>query len=306
MGQPAGILPLHIVVFLAGGGALFFGVRSWGIPLRQVPLRVVIYGVGSGLSQFLLVRVIDEALKMGPLSPVWCALSLSIIPTIVFASVFLGEKLGRMQVLAMVSGVLCVLAASGAQQQPAGEARALANTWLAYVGVLLLIPTFNCISQIAIKDMNHRPHRAGGRLIDHFNALFLMLMYLCLWLGAVAYLLATRNVNVPLMPTAGLGLLAAAGSISGMAALTACARLPAAILFTLSSVVSILATAIVSTSAFGEERSVCWFGTVGFAVLTVVLASASGSGRSADGEAGMRATSSPPPTGRPVAGGCAR
>ena len=273
MGQPRGIAPPHIVLFLAAGGTIFFGVQMLNIPLLEIPLVVIVYGTVAGLCQYVLVKVIKVALRMGPLSPVWCALALSLLPTIGFASVFLGEKLGMTQVLAIVAGIACVLAASAIhREEPAGKPGDRRSTWLAYVAVLLLIPTFNCISQIGIKHMEHLPAQGGGSLIEQYKAVFLMLLYLMIGAGTAIDLFVTRGFNVPFWRTAGLGLMAAAGSIFGMAALTACAALPAATLFTLSNVVSILATALVATLAFGERRTLAWYGTVGFGVLTVVVA----------------------------------
>jgi drug/metabolite transporter (DMT)-like permease len=51
------------------------------------------------------------------------------------------------------------------------------------------------------------------------------------------------------------------------------------VLFTVSSVVSLLLAAAVSVTAFGEKRSLAWYATVGLAVAAVVLVSARGLGR---------------------------
>ena len=321
MGQPRGIAPGHVMACIAAAGIVIFGVQSAGLPLADVPLLVIALGVAAGLTQYVLVRIMKAALRMGPLSPAWCALALSFLPTIAFSSISLGEKLGLMHGLALIAGIACVLAASACQNplcqntpppcplpkdgegevaaplpkdgegevagplpkcgegEVAGPLPILGEGYrgggsasrLAYVGVLLLIPTFNCVTQISIKVLG-RPDAAGGSMADRFSGVFLLLMYFVIGTSLAIELLVTRNYRVPLLHTAGLGIMAAAGSTAGMTGLTACAALPAAILFPLTSVVSILVAAIVSTAAFGERRALAWYGTVGFGALTVVLA----------------------------------
>ena len=279
MGQPRGIVPGHVMVFIAAVGSIVFAVRSAGLPLGDVPLLVIALGVAAGLTQYVLVHVMKAALHMGPLSPAWCALGLSFLPTIAFSSISLGEQMTTMRGLALIAGIACVLVASACQHPPparpmpviGGRDRVQSASRLAYVGVLLLIPTFNCVTQISIKVLG-RPNAEGGSMADRFGTVFLLLMYSVIGTSLVIELLVTRNYRVPLLHTAGLGFMAAAGSTIGMTGLTACAALPAAILFPLSNVVSILVAAIVSTAAFGERRSLAWYGTVGFGALTVVLA----------------------------------
>ena len=297
MGQPRGIVPAHVMVCIAAVGSIIFGVRAAMLPLREVPLMVIALGVSAGLTQYVLVRVIKAALDLGPLSPAWCALTLSFLPTVAFSSIFLDEHMTPMRGLALAAGIACVLAASACQSSPPsplseageGEKKAPLPTLgkgaggdedrpaqhhpsrIAYVGVLLLIPTFNCVSQIAIKVMG-KPNAAGVSINDRFSAVFLFLLYFVIGAGLVIELLVTRNYRVPLLRTAGLGLMAAFGSTAGMTGLTACSALPAATLFPVSNVVSILVAAIVSTLAFGERRSPAWFATIGLGVLAVVLA----------------------------------
>jgi hypothetical protein len=69
-----------------------------------------------------------------------------------------------------------------------------------------------------------------------------------------------------------LGILAGVGSVSGLWLLGTCIALPAAILFTVNSVSSILFTAVVGTLFFKEQRTVNWYATIGCAILVVVLA----------------------------------
>jgi len=118
MGQPRGIVPAHVMACIAAVGSVVFGVRAAMLPLADVPLVVIGLGVAAGVTQYVLVRVIKAALDKGPLSPAWCALTLSFLPTVAFSSIFLGERVTLMHGLALVAGIACVLAASGCQSSP--------------------------------------------------------------------------------------------------------------------------------------------------------------------------------------------
>ena len=272
MGQPHGISPLHIMLYMAAGGTLLFGARSRGLSLRKAPPVVLAYGIGAGFSQYMLLKVIDAGMRMGPISPVWCALSLGVVPTLLVAMAMFGERLSTLKALALCSGLGCLLLASKSQQpagSPAGSAAFVPSP--AYLGVLLLIPALNSVTQIAIKHMGYASW-GEGNLMDGFRPLFLLLLYATLGVSTAADLLARGDLGVPLGLTASLGCMATVGTLSGMSLLTACARLPAALLFPISNVVSTLVVALVATSVLGDPRSVWWYGTVILAVLTVILA----------------------------------
>jgi len=68
-----------------------------------------------------------------------------------------------------------------------------------------------------------------------------------------------------------IGSVAAIGSIVGMLLLGYAVALPAALVFTINGMVSILVGVTVSVIAFGEKRTKAWYGTIGFGILTVIL-----------------------------------
>ena len=86
-------------------------------------------------------------------------------------------------------------------------------------------------------------------------------------------LLSSRKVGKPKPVALALGCLGAAGSIEGLWALGHCAALPAAFVFPGSGIAAILSASLVSVFAMGEKRTGVWYGTVGLAVLSIILVS---------------------------------
>jgi len=276
MGRPRGVRPAHVVLFVSLMGAIFYLVRCRGLSWAEVPARVWVWGALVGLTQYGVVKLIGRGLSMGPLSPIWCAVMLGFIPTTLYAAAFLGEPLHAFHYAAIGAGVASVVLGSLKERSKRDAPAVASPTWhnMALYGAILLgILLLNSLSNTGMKDLSAIRDGTGRTLMVRYGDLFRLLLYLGLGAAVgVEFLLAGR-FGAPLGPAVWLGALAGAGSIAGMLIIGICAAGPAALVYPVNSVVSILATSVVSILFFREKLDGPWIGTVGFAVLTVVLAS---------------------------------
>ena len=97
------------------------------------------------------------------------------------------------------------------------------------------------------------------------------IMYLSMAITCLALVLIQRAKPNSMVDLLKYGSIAAIGSIVGMLLLGFAAALPAALIFTINGMVSILVGVIVSVLAFGEKKTRAWYGTVGFGIITVIL-----------------------------------
>lgn len=264
--------PHHILLVCAIVGAGLFGAMSldqWD----SAPSRMWLWGLGAGLSQYALVKLLGVGLRMGPLSPLWCALMLAFVPVILFAAVAHGEPLGRMDLLAVLAAGACVVTGSFKKQVEVSQAArgpAGARRWL-YGLVLLGAMLLNSVANVAMKVLNHGDE-AGGSNVALYGNVFRASLYAGLGLAIVSEMLLRRRFGAPLGWTLGLGTVAACGSVAGLWALSVAAAGPAAMVFPLSNAVSIVVASVASVTLFPEKADRIWLATVGLGVLAAALA----------------------------------
>ena len=276
LGQARGVTPTQIGLVIAAVGCAVFGWRvrgqEWGAP--EV---VWVLGIGVGLSQYLVIRLIGPALARGPLSPLWCAVNLGFVVAVVYAAVCLDERPSLAQYAGLAAAAGSVLAASLGQPgttSPKGPAGREAGAAAVYGALLLLILGLNGLSPTFLKYLSAQPAAGGISLVAAFADLYYLVFYATLAILVFGDLLITRAFHPRIMTLLGVGLLGGVGSVVGMGAWALASSLPAAVLFTVSSVVSILVAAVASVAGFGEKRSAAWHVTVGLAIAAVVLANA--------------------------------
>jgi hypothetical protein len=284
LGQTRGVGPPQIVLLISVAGAVYFGVAAWPLDLAGLPPLVLAFGVVAGLGQYLGVKLIRPILDRGPLSPLWCAMSLYFLPASLYAYLVWGERIRAHQYAAIAAAVACVVIASIGQgrsapsesdhARPDRPVRRKILYGLMLVGVLI----FNSLMAVCIKDLGTRPAPEGGSYMDHHGHVMYLLFYVALGAAILPDLLITRAYRVPLRSALLLGLLGSAGSIGGLMALRVCAAYPAGVVFTIAGVTSILTVAVVSVLALGEKADATWYGTVATGVLAVILANLSGFG----------------------------
>lgn len=277
-GQARGIHTMHIVAICSPVGALCFGWRAWGDGLSGLPWMVSLAGMAAGVSQFLLLYVIRAALRRGPLASLWCALMLGFVPGIVYSAVVFGEPLGWSEWGAILLAVGAV-AAAASNLPDSAEARTSRRP-LGYGLLLVLALLLNAVPLLALTDLGHRGIKAQGlgdagaatSLLARFGNVYFFLLYACMTCGIAADQGIVRRPLPALRAWLPLGLLAAAGSVTGMWLIGRCAFLPAAQVFTLSSVASILAGALFGTALFGEKRNVRWYACIALCCAAVLVA----------------------------------
>jgi drug/metabolite transporter (DMT)-like permease len=280
MGQSRGIAPLHLLgIASIAGAAVFLGLfRQTHVQIQDVPSSMWFWGVVGGLGQYTAVRMFGLALRLGSLSPVWCALSLPFIPTLAYSWFFLSETLLPMQYLAIVAGVLCVLIASvrpaGSNDRSEVGAGQPGGRWLdnlVYLGVLATVFVSNSLMTIGQRDLGTLRDSSDQADIVGYGHFLLMLVYLVLVVCVAADTVVIRQTPKATWKTLiGLGLLVAVGSIGGTGLLNACSS--STIVFAVSGITTIIIVAVVSAAVFDERVTASWYATVALGVLTVTLA----------------------------------
>lgn len=275
IGQSRHILPTHIMTVISCGGSMFFLSRIMSHPQQSVPLIIFLMGAFCGISNYFLVKLVTIGLRMGPLSPVWCAMALSFLPAVIYAAAFLGERLGLLQLLSLASAVGCVLVASlGQKSDPRKSELRSIRSILMYAGCLLAILIVSGAAFLSIKHLESIPSEFGKTYIDLYGAYFFLALYASLAISLLIEVLSRRRFQVPLGKTLILGIFGMLGSLTGMLGTQAASQLPAAVAFTLSGVTSILVAALVSVLFLGEKANKNWYATVALGILAVVLINA--------------------------------
>jgi len=271
LGAPRGVGPVHVMGTCSLLGAAFFGVQALGAPGGSVPPLVVALGLLAGATQYALLPIIRAALRLGPLSPLWCVLMLSFIPTTLYAALVLGETLGPLNYAAMAAALLCVgLACVGKGGSAAGVGTGPRHR-LRYAAMLAAMLMIAAVAGACLKELDSRGDGAGGSLLARHRDAYIATLYLAIAACAVADVALTRGRPASWRWTLGLGMMAAAGSLTGMSFLVRAAVLPAAVVFTLNSVSSIVFTALVAAALLGEKRTWSWYATLACGLLAVAL-----------------------------------
>ncbi len=279
IGQGRGVIPLHISMCMGIAGAIVFGSQMDWHNLGVLPLFVWGMVLLTTLGQLLAMHLVKICLRMGPLSPLWAAMNLTFLPVILYSALFLSESIRIMEMAAIFAGILTVVFASQTTGGPsAGEGETAAKhgmkTKLTYSLLLVLVLMGNSLVFIVIKDLGTRTVApgSGGTWLAMYIAPIYFLMYasLALFSGAASWMQKARPDRVRDLVM--LGALAAAGSIAGLVLLKISIPLPAALVFTLSGVMTIVSGAVASVVFFREPVFWAWYGTVGFGVLAVLLA----------------------------------
>jgi drug/metabolite transporter (DMT)-like permease len=275
MGERRGISAPHILAVVALAGTIVFAMRS-NLAAWNVPLAVWVWGVLSGVTQFAAVKLIGPALRRGPLSPLWCAVSLGFVPAVLYAAVVWGERVAGMQMLAVAAGVACVVAASINPKPQAGEARARNaghfGRILAYGLLLVTIFVVNSTITVAMTDLGKRPGSGAAAYGQRYGAEYLMLLYASLGACILVDNVIGRR-GLPGRAVLLLGPLAAVGSIVGLDMQSRCLIwYPPAVVLAVAGVSAIVLVAVLSVIIFKERPTAFWLATIALGVGAVVLA----------------------------------
>jgi drug/metabolite transporter (DMT)-like permease len=273
-GQNKNVIPIHISMVMGLGGALFFGMQVNWNQFFSLPTIVIMLPILSAMGNLVSMHFTKVSLNKGPLSPLWVAMNLTFLTVIIYSTFMFSEKILPFQYLALISGIICVSFAStlGNSESSDKQKRSRKDV-IIYALALLVVLLGNSAAFVIIKDLSTRViplNSSMTYMMEYRNSIF-FLMYISMAVTCFSLAVAQKAKPNSYFDLFKIGLVAAVGSIVGMLLLGFAARLPAALIFTINGMVSILLGVIVSVVAFGEPRTKAWYGTVGFGILTVLL-----------------------------------
>lgn len=279
LGQSRQVTPLQLMPIMAGAGVIFFGLKLDAAELQQAPAIVWVLGILAGLAQYACTKLFPAAMRMGPMSALWCAASLPFLPVIPYAWLAYGTKLSSLGYASLAAATACVAMASVASSPGKGseESRSAARgRALVYCAVLTGVLLTNSLLYVSQWDLSQRGETTGN-LLTRFGNLYMVLMYTSLAGSAVMELVCRRDAR-PQVRRIALGAIAGAGSVAGLLLLNVAAQTlsnsgqkESTIIYALSGAAGICTMAIVSAIFFAERRSASWYATIALGVLAVVL-----------------------------------
>ena len=212
--------------------------------IQAAPLRVWGLGLAAGLAQYVANRSVNSALRRGPLSPVWCAASVTFLPALLYARLALGEQITGMRLAGVLLACVCVVlgAFHGATAEKDGAAQS--RGWRAiaiYTMLLLLIVPTAASLVVSNKILGSQLLPDGRNAMDAFGLVFFMACYGVLGFGLLIDSLVRnpppRESRRAMM---WLGGLATIGSVGGFLVLRLAAASPAALVYPVNAVASLL------------------------------------------------------------------
>ena len=274
LGQNKNVIPIHISMIMGLAGAIFFGVQVNWNQFFSLPTIVIMLPILSALGNLVSMHFTKVSLSKGPLSPLWVAMNLTFLTVIIYSTFMFSEKILPFQYLAIFSGIICVSFASTLGNSKSNDKLKRSNKDITiYALALLIVLLGNSAAFVVIKDLSTRVISLNTNttyMMEFRNSIY-FLMYISMAITCLGLALAQKAKPDSYFDLLKIGAVAAIGSIVGMLLLGFAAALPAAIIFTINGMVSILVGVIVSVVAFGEKRTRAWYGTVGFGILTVIL-----------------------------------
>jgi drug/metabolite transporter (DMT)-like permease len=271
-GAARGVAANQIITAVGLAGALFFGSQVRG-GFESISGKLWALGVVAGVTQYLTILLLGLALKWGPLSPVWSATMLSFVPVAVYGWAALGEPLSGVQLSGVAAGVLCVITGA-CQRQPATAEHPHAVRFLPYAATLSGVFLLNAVGNVALKHVGSGAAAADGTMLGGERAAFLTVMFISVGLCTGAHSVWREGLRRPPVRAVAPVLLAVLGSLSGNLLLAAgVPLLPAAAIFTSSSIASILGAALISVLVFQERAGRAWWTMMACGLAAVVLLS---------------------------------
>lgn len=281
LGQNKSIRSEPIAAVAGLAGVTMFLIDSGGLSTISVPPVIWLTAILIGVSQYFLVKLIKVALDYGPLSPLWCAVSLQFVPIVFFAHFVFSEHLRALHYIGLIAALACVSLGAIANKKnlehnAAGSLDKLVvdrSRVLLYGFMLVVILLLNSIAGMAAKYLGMTESAEGTTLMVQYGGQYLFWFYtafaVALWLNVMS--MGHKSVNNNWRYAVLCGLVAGGGSIGGMWAIRLCVAMPAAAMFTIISIMSILGAAVFGTLLFGEKRSPAWYGMLAAGIATIIL-----------------------------------
>jgi len=271
-GDRRGIDLRVVAVFLFLVGTAFFAR-----PAGPLPARAALLAAGAcagGLANVLLMFLIRRALERGFLSSVWIAMNLAFLLPAIFCTFAYHEPISAAQKTGVLLGALCIpVLANQRKVGAAGGGRHDRRGFLSFLLLLSGLMACNAVVPLVMKVFSHITLPDGGNLYGRGAGFFLGVLYFSAFgLLASAVLFQAhlrRQWRAALLP----GLAAGLGSAAGMGLISFCVarQAGAALIFTVSNVVSILLISVCSVLWFKEKAGPAWIAGNVFALACVVL-----------------------------------
>ena len=270
IGTTGNVQPIQCGVGLSFIGFLGFGLigyQEW----QNLDFRLLMIITVTGITQYLVVALLRFAFKIGPLSPVWCAVSLGFIPVIIYSALMHGEQLSICQYISIAATVGAIISASFSTKDDE-KRESSSGKKIIYCLLLLVLVLFNSTLSMALKLCTKLTLSDGS--MDYTeacgNVILSLVYFFIMVLGAIDLTVRKKWV---FNRYAGFG--------SGLLAIGACSgyglqlylvdRAPAVIVFALSNTVSILGAALISVFVFKEKITRSWYFTIGFSIAVIIL-----------------------------------
>jgi multidrug transporter EmrE-like cation transporter len=139
-----------------------------------MPPRVWLWAVATGLTQYAAVNLVKWALKKGPLSALWCAISLSFLPVVAWSYAYFGETLTLTKSLAILLAIGCVFVSSRLSKPDSSTPPAAKPKFNFLYGLILVaIIVLNCLTYVGSKDLAMWHLDGGQSYIDAFGGGYL-------------------------------------------------------------------------------------------------------------------------------------
>lgn len=249
-------------------GVILFGIRGTA-EFSSFSADLLILTMIIGITQYLGMVLLNTALKIGPLSPAWCAISLVFMPAIIFSAIVFDEPLTAWHIVSLFFICGAIYFASGN-----GKAQKEMKGWkakLLYGAVLSAMLIFCSLCSIGLKVAFY--HHAAGHeqsLLAESKELLMGMMYLCLGICSCIHLSLTKTWVFNRAGWIG-GALVSLCTLGAYLLQLMIMELPASIVFAMTYSVSVLASGILSTVFFREKRTLNWYLTLACAVTAILL-----------------------------------
>lgn len=271
LGTPRGFHSLQIVLCVCLAGMGFFGIRCTH-SVGHVPALVIALGILTGFSQYAIMLCIQIGLNKGPMSALWCALMLGFLPSLIYASVVLGEPFLPIYVLTIGLAIGSVLFAAlhSERQTPAGDSDHASRARMrSYVLLLVTVMLLNGVPPACMKTISMAGPTHTGAMWQSYSSVFFFLLYGVLFVCAGIDQLRVRRPFPTVSGWLALGALAGTGSVVGLWMFSKCVSGPAAQMFTANGIASILAASCFGVVLFREKRTWFWYGVVACSIACV-------------------------------------
>ena len=269
-GDAVKIPPAQIIFFGALTGMVVFAAVGWS-SISVAPWYLPLGGFIAGISQYGAVKFCRTALRFGPLSPMWSALMLAFVPTIIYSSIILGEPFSMWNAGALLAAILAVTAASLNVDGSAANGKREWKTTLLYGLILITILACNAFNGCIMKHFGTLSSLDGKPLIERCGMYYVAMLYLgmALFIGLDLTVGKSWNFKPRRWPLLVLG--CTYGTMVGMALQTYLIRYPAAHTFTAVNSSSLLMTAVLSAILFHEKRTLWWYVTIVATLCAIVF-----------------------------------